>query len=138
MKYRILYWLLSLGLMASVSLAFAHEMTGWIAPEEAKKMKNPIQATKASIQKGKEIYEKKCALCHGDRGGGKGPASGGLNPKRTNFKQSHGEKMTDGEHFWKITTGRGPMPSFEKDLSAEERWNVINYINTFMKHKCIA
>jgi mono/diheme cytochrome c family protein len=116
------------------TLVFAHEMTGWMAPEEAKKMKNPVKPTKASIQKGKEIYEKKCALCHGVKGDGKGPTSAGLNPRPTNFKQSHGESMTDGEHFWKITTGRGSMPSFEKDLTAEERWQVVNYINTFSKH----
>jgi len=94
-------------------------------------MKNPVKATKASIQKGKEIYEKKCALCHGVKGDGKGPAAAGLNPKPTNFKESHGEKMTDGEHFWEITTGRGAMPSYEKELTVEERWHVINYINTF-------
>ncbi len=112
-------------------LVFAHEKTGWMAPEKAMKMKNPVKATKASIQKGREIYEKKCALCHGVKGDGKGPAGAGLNPKPTNFKESHGEKMTDGEHFWKITTGRGPMPSYEKDLTVEERWHVINYINSF-------
>jgi len=135
MKYRILCWLLSLSLTAVVALAFAHEKTGWIAPDEAKKMKNPVKITKASIEKGKEIYEKKCALCHGDQGDGKGPASAGLNPKPTNFKESHGEKMTDGEHFWKITTGKGGMPSFTKDLTEEGRWHVINYVNTLMKHK---
>ena len=117
------------------TFAFAHEESGWIAPEKEKKVKNPVKATKESIQKGKEIYDKKCALCHGDKGDGKGPASGGLDPKPTNFKESHGEKMTDGEHFWKITTGRGPMPSYEKDLTVEERWHVINYVNTFMKYK---
>ena len=135
MKHWILYWGLVFSLVATSILAFAHEMTGWIAPEEAKKIKNPIKPTKASIEKGKEIYEKKCALCHGAKGDGKGPAGAGLTPKPTNFKDSHGEKMTDGEHFWKITTGRGPMPPFEKDLTAEERWHVINYINTFIKHK---
>ena len=134
MKCRIFYWLLGLGLLTVTALVFAHEMTGWVAPEEAKKIKNPIKATKASIQRGKEIYEKKCTLCHGDKGDGKGPASAGLNPKPTNFKDSHGEKMTDGEHFWKITTGRGGMPSFAKDLTEEERWYVVNYINTFSKH----
>jgi mono/diheme cytochrome c family protein len=134
MKSRIFYWLLGLSLLTMMTLVFAHEMTGWIAPQEAKKVKNPIKATKASIQKGKEIYEKKCALCHGIKGNGNGPASVGLNPKPTNFKDSHGEKMTDGEHFWKITAGRGPMPSFEKDLTVEERWHVINYINTLSKH----
>lgn len=135
MKHRIFYLFVGLGLMALAALVFAHVKTGWIAPEDAKKMKNPIKATKVSIQKGKEIYEKKCALCHGVKGDGKGPASAGLNPKPTNFKESHGESMTDGEHFWKITTGRGPMPSYEKELTKEERWHVINYINTFMKHK---
>jgi mono/diheme cytochrome c family protein len=114
------------------ALVLAHEKTGWIAPEEAKKVKNPIKATKASIEKGKEIYEKKCALCHGVKGDGKGPASSGLNPKPTNFRDSHGERMTDGEHFWKITKGRGQMPSYEKDLIVEERWHVINYINTIL------
>jgi len=134
MKRRVSYWLLGLSLVVIAVLVFAHEKTGWMVPEEAKKMKNPVRPTKASIQKGKEIYEKKCALCHGVKGDGKGPTSAGLNPRPTNFKQSHGESMTDGEHFWKITTGRGSMPSFEKDLTAEERWQVVNYINTFSKH----
>ena len=134
MKSGIFYWLLGLSLLTTISFVFAHEMTGWMAPEEARKVKNPIKATKASIQKGKEIYEKKCALCHGVKGDGKGPASAGLNPKPTNFRESHGEKMTDGEHFWKITTGKGPMASYEKDLTIEERWHVINYINTFSRH----
>ena len=133
MKYRIFYLSLGLIFLAMTVLVFAHEKTGWIAPEEAKKIKNPVKATKVSIQKGKEIYEQKCGLCHGVKGDGKGPASAGLNPKPTNFKDSHGEMMTDGEHFWKITTGKGPMPSYEKDLSAEERWHVINYIDTFSK-----
>ncbi len=135
MKHRVFCWTLILTFLTITVLAFAHEMTGWIAPEEAKRVKNPIKATKASIQKGKEIYEKKCVLCHGVEGDGKGPASTGLNPKPTNFRDSHGEKMSDGEQFWKITTGRGGMPSFAKDLTEEERWHVINYINTFTKHK---
>ncbi len=115
--------------MSSGDLIFAHENTGWKVPEEAEKRRNPVGVTKESLQKGKEIYEKKCASCHGDKGDGKGPLSKGLNPKPTNFKESHGKKMTDGEHFWKITTGRGPMPSYGKDLTEEDRWHVINYIN---------
>ncbi len=129
------HWIPGLILTILAVMVFAHEKTGWIAPESAKKIKNPTKATKASIQKGKEIYEKKCALCHGEKGDGRGPAGAGLNPKPTNFKESHGEKMTDGEHFWKLTTGKGAMPSYEKDLTAEERWHVINYINTYISNK---
>jgi mono/diheme cytochrome c family protein len=134
MKHQFFCCVFALSLTAVVASVFAHEKTGWVAPEEARKMKNPINAAKESIQKGREIYEKKCALCHGDKGDGKGPASAGLSPKPTNFKESHGEKMTDGEHFWKITTGRRGMPSFTNDLTEEERWHVINYINTFSRH----
>lgn len=113
---------------------FVREKTGWIAPESAKKMKNPIRATKASLQRGKEIYEEKCALGHGEKGDAKGPASTGINPKPTNVTESHGEGTTDGEHFWKTTTGR-VMPSFEKDLTGEERWHVVNSINMLLKHE---
>lgn len=68
MKHLRLCWVLVLILLTITAVVFAHEKTGWIAPESAKKMKNPIKPTKASTQKGKEIYEKKCALCHGDKG----------------------------------------------------------------------
>ncbi len=135
MKHWVLSWVLVLSILIVSPLVSAHEMTGWKSPEEARKVKNPVKPTKESIQKGKEIYENKCALCHGTKGDGKGSAATGLSPKPTNFRESHGEKMTDGEHFWKITTGRGLMPSFEKDLTLEERWHVINYINTLGKQK---
>ena len=32
--------------------------------------------------------------------------------------------------FWKITTGKAPMPTFEKLVSEDDRWNVINYVRT--------
>ena len=55
MKSRIFYWVIILSLTSIVAFIFAHEKTGWIAPVEARKMKNPIKATKASIEMGKEI-----------------------------------------------------------------------------------
>ncbi len=134
MKVRVFFSVLVLILVSWVILAMAHEKSGWKAPEQANEMKNPVEPTKTSIEKGKNIYERMCASCHGINGDGKGTAGKRLHPKPTNFQESHGEKMSDGEHFWKITTGKGPMPSFEKKLTAEERWDVINYINTLMRH----
>ena len=100
-----------------------------------KKNKEPYEDHYDSVQKGPEIYEKEFARCHGIIGDGKGPEMARLNPRPTNFKDSHGNGTSDGEHFWKITRGRGPMPSFEKELTPEERWHVINYINTFNQHR---
>ena len=42
-------------------------------------------------------------------------------------------EMTDGEIFWKISEGRQPMPSFKKQLSEEQRWQMVHYLRTFAK-----
>ncbi len=117
--------------LSGAYLVLAHE-DHWEAPPEAKKVKNPISATEDSLKKGKEAYEKKCLLCHGETGDGKGPVAKQLKSSPgdlTNSKEMN--EMTDGELFWKITTGSDPMPRFEKMLSADERWHVVNYIRTF-------
>ena len=39
----------------------------------------------------------------------------------------------DGALYWKITTGRKPMPDYGTRLSAKERWNVVNYLRTLSR-----
>jgi mono/diheme cytochrome c family protein len=39
--------------------------------------------------------------------------------------------LTDGEIFWKITTGRRPMPGFQNQLSDVQRWQLVNLLRTF-------
>jgi len=46
------------------------------------------------------------------------------------FTKEQFQKQPDGSLFWQITEGRKPMPSFKKDLSEEQRWQVINYVRT--------
>jgi mono/diheme cytochrome c family protein len=40
---------------------------------------------------------------------------------------------SDGALFWKITTGKKPMPTYGKRLSETDRWNLVNYIRTLPK-----
>jgi len=114
MKHRFSCPALILVFCTFAVLVLAHEKTGWIAPESAKKMKNPIKPTKTSIQKGKEFHEKKCTLCNGTKGDGKGPASEGLNPKPTNFRESHGERVTDGDTFGRSRQEEEQCPHMKK------------------------
>ncbi len=131
MKYRLFCLVFALSLLTPSVLILAHEMHGWKAPEKAKKMKSPIRVTGESLRKAKQIYEQKCAMCHGANGDGQGPAAAGLNPKPTNFREHRKTEVTDGELFWKIRTGRGAMPSYKADLSEVEVWHLIGYIRTF-------
>lgn len=103
----------------------------WEAPPEAKSVKNPVKPTEESIKRGKEIYQKKCLMCHGEKGDGSGPVAKQLKTPPGDLRDAKMmQEMTDGELFWKITNGRDPMPRFEKMLSDDERWHVVNYVRT--------
>ncbi len=114
----------------------AHGPAGWAAPAKDKKVKNPIPNTTESRSRGQKIYLEKCVLCHGLKGEGQGETSKTLDPRPPDFTDRHMMKeMTDGEIFWKISTGKGPMPSYQKELTKNERWDLVNYIRSFAKAK---
>ena len=41
------------------------------------------------------------------------------------------DAMTDGEIFWKISTGNRPMPSYKGQLSESDRWELVSFLRTF-------
>jgi len=106
------------------------QSTEWIAPASAGTVKNPVAPNEQSIAAGKVIYTKNCYDCHGKKGKGDGPKSGDLDKSPKDFTKELFQKQTDGTIFWKITEGRKPMASFKKDLTEEQRWQVLNYVRT--------
>ena len=103
----------------------------WKAPEEAKALVNPRPAGSASVAAGRHVYEKKCLNCHGETGDGDGPdvEELGIHPARLSDPST--QLQTDGELFWKIKSGRRPMPSYGKRLSPDDIWNSVHYIRSF-------
>jgi high-affinity iron transporter len=92
-----------------------------------------IFAEAAEYDRGKDLYENKCLLCHGAHGKGNGPAAAALSTPPANFtnpdfwKGDVVKKMTD-----TILKGKGPMPAFT--LKPEEIKDIIDYItHTFKK-----
>ena len=102
----------------------------WKVPERAAKKQNPIPADANSIAVGKTVYTKECFSCHGTTGKGDGPAAKDLEKSPGDLSNPKLWDQTDGALFWKITTGRKPMASYEKLLTEEQRWNAINYVRT--------
>lgn len=100
---------------------------GWRAPEEARKVPNPVKPTAESVASGQALFEKSCLKCHGPQGHGDGKMAKILTAKPADLT-SRLQFQSDGEIFWKIGEGKNPMPSFKKDLKPEERWNVVNYV----------
>lgn len=116
--------------LVGAGITVAHD-EDWKVPAAAKNMKNPIAPTPDGIATAAAIYKDKCANCHGDKGLGDGPEATMYDPAPANLADAHMmAEMTDGETFYKITEGRKPMPSFKKQLSDEQRWQLVNYLRT--------
>lgn len=116
-----------LAVIATVGIA--HDTKGWTVPPEFKALKNPVEATPRVIAAAKELYDDKCANCHGDKGKGDGPEAEMYDtPPKDLSEPGMLDKMTDGEIFWKITQGRRPMPSFRKQYTDEQRWQLVHFV----------
>ena len=92
--------------------------------------KNPVAADAKSLAAGKTFYAQQCESCHGTSGKGDGPAAKDLDVSPGDLTSPKLWEDSDGALFWKITEGRKPMPTFEKSLSEDQRWQVINYVRT--------
>lgn len=115
--------------------AAGDSMSGkWLSPEASALKENPIAPTQDSIAAGQKIYSKTCFLCHGKSGDADGPAVIELNIHPARLSNPQLDTEPDGSLFWKITTGKKPMPAYGKRLSETDRWNLVNYIRTIPKH----
>jgi mono/diheme cytochrome c family protein len=100
---------------------------------EARKVKNPVASTPASITAGAATFKKFCAFCHGTTGKGDGPlAPKGSEPADlTDAEWVRGS--TDGEIFAVIMAGAGPnfvMKGFKGQIPDRDAWNVVNYLRS--------
>jgi len=106
----------------------------WKAPESAGRMKNPVKPAPDNLKAAATLYQQNCMICHGKTGASNGTAAGSLPEKPANFTDAKMmQKATDGELFWKISTGRAPMPSWQDHFSETQRWELVNYLRALAK-----
>jgi mono/diheme cytochrome c family protein len=116
-----------------ISIGFAaFQKPNWDAPPEMKQKKNPVVSSEAATKEAKAIFADKCANCHGDAGKGDGPDAMMYDPGPADLTDAKRmSKFTDGDLFYKITVGKKPMPSFEKRLSEQQRWEMVLLVRSF-------
>ena len=123
-------WGVAVALLGAASVVWAQGP--WQAPAEAKKVKNPVAKSDKALATAKQIFQTNCVACHGPNGVGDGPAAASLPVKPANWTSAATQANSDGELFWKITNGRGPMPPW-KHLSENDRWTLVHFVRTLKK-----
>ena len=127
-RARVLRWAAPLALVTLIT-GGALMVQGAMA-RSVNSVRNPIPPVPASIARGGALYAENCAICHGDTGRGDGLAGIALNPRPADFRVHLAAGHTDGQLFDWMTNGfpGTAMPKFKDQLSEEDRWNVLNYI----------
>lgn len=89
-------------------------------------LKSPIDSTGFDAPRAEQLFTIYCAICHGDKGDGKGNLV-----KREKFLGVPNYKdrvITEGSVFHVVTYGLNSMGSHANQLSQEERWQVAHHV----------
>ena len=97
--------------------------------EEAERtLRNPLVATSARLQHGKQLFETNCAPCHGVEGLGDGPVASHTLVPATNLMEGPARERSDGYVYATIRNGGTVMPAYGDAMSSAERWEVVLYL----------
>ncbi|BCY28133.1 c-type cytochrome [Flavobacterium okayamense] len=89
-------------------------------------LKSPLDSISRNPENGKELFNIYCAICHGEKGDGKGNLV-----KREKFlgvPSYKDREITEGSIYFVVTYGLNSMGSHANQLSQDERWQVTDYV----------
>lgn len=100
----------------------------WVVPSENGAKLSSFAFSDSTRKAGGELYNLNCKSCHGDPGKNNFVKLVPLPPDPASAQL---QANSDGAMFYKVTEGRGLMPSFKNTLSAADVWRIISFIRGF-------
>jgi mono/diheme cytochrome c family protein len=95
---------------------------------------NPYPITADGLERGKDLYNKFCGICHGEKGDGVGYLVSEDNPNAAypaqpaNFLLDQFLTASNGRYYHAIMYGKNVMGGYADKMNYEERWQVIHWI----------
>lgn len=105
---------------------YAYENTPAGYMQAKAELKSPLDSLSVNEEKGAELFNIYCAICHGEKGDGQGNLV-----KREKFlgvPNYADRQITEGSIFHVITYGLNSMGSHANQLSQQERWLVTAHV----------
>lgn len=99
---------------------------------EAAKVPNPLPAYPPVLEAGRKYFNNYCIVCHGALGDGRGYIVPKF-PMPPSLIEGGALDLTDGRIFHIITTGRGSMPPYNRQLTPAQRWAIVNYVRVLQR-----
>ncbi len=89
---------------------------------------NPLDSTAVDLERGKELYNIYCGICHGTKGDGQGNLVKREKILGIPSYDDAGRAITAGSIYHTIYYGKNAMGSYANQLNEEERWQVVSYV----------
>lgn len=93
---------------------------------------NPLPITKKVLENGKAKFDTYCSPCHGYYGKGDSRLRG-LFPAPPSLHTEKVRNWKDANIYHVITNGQNVMPSYERQVSRDDRWAIIHYIRVLQR-----
>lgn len=85
---------------------------------------------------GKELYDKRCWSCHGERGEGDGPAATSMIPQPTRFADYDAMKQRSPQDWFNaVQSGVPGTAMYPQRLTEKEAWDLVAYLRTLGRRK---
>lgn len=102
----------------------------------ARIMENPLPDTEEVLNEGRVLYTKYCTHCHGVNGQGSQDESalvGAVFKGVPSYSAGRVSEVSEGHIFHVITHGKGRMGAHGSQVSPENRWKIVRYVQTLQK-----
>jgi hypothetical protein len=91
---------------------------------------SPLSAEDIDTERGKELYNIYCGICHGTKGNGQGNLVKREKILGIPSYDDAGRAITAGSIYHTIYYGKNAMGSYANQINEEERWQVVSYVLT--------
>ncbi len=112
--------------------AVARTVRNLAIPRAERRATNPLQATAANVQEGRDAFLSQCAGCHGYDGSGLTPLGRNLYPRAPNLRDASTQALTDGSLHYIIENGvpLTGMAAWGNPHQASHSWQLVLFIRS--------